>query len=458
MAASSPACSAPAPVGVVAVAFSGGRDSLALLHATCRSAQALGLRVAALHVHHGLLAEADDWLARAQALCARWARRGWPLTLHWARLDGAPAPGDSLEAWARGGRYAALARLAGEAGATLVLLAHHRRDQAETWLLQALRGGGPAGLSAMPALARRQGLVWARPWLQQPSAAIDTYVRRQRLRPVADPSNADLALARGRLRQQVWPALTAAFGDAEATLAAAAGHAQQARAALDELATIDLAGCVDADGLLLVAPWRQLSSARQANALRAWWRASTGRGAPDALVLRLLAELPARGTARWPTGQGGWCALHRGTLRLLAEAPAAVQTPGVATLDLSRPGRWPAAGWGGVFEVMPATQQGVAPALLRNVALRPRAGGERLQLAPNSQPRSLKLQFQARGIAAFERAGPLLWTVDGRLLFVPGLGLDARCLAAPGQAQLSLSWRPAAAAQTAPSGRPRRSG
>ena len=88
----------------MAVAFSGGRDSLALLHATCRAAQALGLQVAALHIHHGLLPEADAWLQDAQRLCARWRRRGWPVQLHWVRLSGQPGPGDSLEAWARAGR------------------------------------------------------------------------------------------------------------------------------------------------------------------------------------------------------------------------------------------------------------------------------------------------------------------------------------------------------------------
>ena len=234
----------------VAVAFSGGRDSLALLHATCRVAQLLGLQVVALHVHHGLLPEADSWLRSAQQRCARWQRRGWPLRLRWARLEGSPAPGDSLEAWARQGRYGALGRLAKDEGATLLLLAQHRRDQAETLLLQALRGGGPAGLSAMPLVADRGGLRWARPWLGQPRTAIDAYVQRHRLQPVEDPSNDDPRLARNRLRLQVWPALTAAFGDAESTLAAAAQRAQEAAAALAELAAIDLATLVDGRGCL----------------------------------------------------------------------------------------------------------------------------------------------------------------------------------------------------------------
>lgn len=299
------------------MAFSGGRDSLALLHATCRSARGLGLQVVALHIHHGLLPEADAWLARAQRLCERWRRRGLPLQLRWARLSGQPASGESLEAWARAGRYAALARLADEVGASLVLLAHHRRDQAETFVLQALRGGSPAGLSAMPRQIKRAGLVWARPWLDQPRCAIEAYIRRHRLQPVDDPSNADTRLARNRLRLQVWPALEAAFGHAETSLAAAAVRAQESRAALGELAALDLMPLVDHQGRLTVAGWRSLSPARQANALRAWWAAQTGHSAPQALVTRLLAEVRLKGVARWPAG-GGWvCAMAGGRLQVV---------------------------------------------------------------------------------------------------------------------------------------------
>ena len=152
----------------VAVAASGGRDSTALLHATARAARDLGLEVHALHVHHGLVADADAWLERLEAQCRRWRAAGLPVHFHSTRLDGRPARGESVEAWARRERYQALAAMARHAGCALVLLAHHRRDQAETFLLQALRGAGPAGLAAMPRRAERAGLTWARPWLAQP--------------------------------------------------------------------------------------------------------------------------------------------------------------------------------------------------------------------------------------------------------------------------------------------------
>ncbi|HET6599350.1 MAG TPA: tRNA lysidine(34) synthetase TilS, partial [Burkholderiaceae bacterium] len=147
---------------IVAVAYSGGRDSTALLHATLAAAAPLSVHVVALHVHHGLSPNADAWLAHCDAQCARWARRGHPLTFAAQRLATQPARGESVEAWARSARYAALAEMALAHGATLVLLAQHRRDQAETFLLQALRGAGVAGLAGMPRGVERAGIVWQR--------------------------------------------------------------------------------------------------------------------------------------------------------------------------------------------------------------------------------------------------------------------------------------------------------
>ena len=447
---------AAAPGTTVAVAFSGGRDSLALLHATCRAALPLGLQVLALHVHHGLLPEADGWVRQAQALCARWRRRGWPLRLRWGRLSGQPAPGDSVEAWARAGRHALLVRLAQEEGATLLLLAQHRRDQAETVLLQALRGGGPAGLSAMPAGVDRQGLFWARPWLAQPREVIEAYVRRHHLKPLEDPSNDDPRWARNRLRLKVWPAMLAAFEDAELALAAVAQRAQEAQAVLSEVAQEDLAGLVDEAGGLQVAGWRALSLGRQANALRAWWLSQAGQGLPGALLRRLMGEVPGSGSGIWPAVGDVQCVLYRGRLRHqrlpAAPEPAPSQRP-TLILDLSRPGRWPLPGWGGDIESCASLVGGVPVERLRQVRLAARAGGERFQAHPKAMARSLKLQFQAAGVPAQARGGPLAWA-GASLLFVPGLGMDARAWAAEGAAQLQLRWWPDAASsgRTQPAG------
>jgi tRNA(Ile)-lysidine synthase len=422
--------------GRVAVAVSGGRDSTALLHCTRQAAKALGLEVWALHVHHGLLPQADEWLGRMR----RQARR-WGVAFDHRRLQGAPAPAQSVEAWARVGRYRALAEMARAAGCGLVLLAHHRRDQAETWLLQALRGAGPAGLSAMPAIALRQGLTWARPWLNRPREDIDAYVRRHRLATIEDPSNSDPRFARSRLRLEVWPALTGAFADAEAVLAAAAGRAQEAAALAAEVAAHDLPGL--ASGVALqVDRWQALSPARRLNALRAWLRAALAQAPPETLVSRLAPALMTKASGRWPA-PGAELRLHRGLLTAhLAPAASAHGRLLLETgpLHLAEPGDHDLPGWGGWFRVGPVGQGGVAPERLLGLQARLRQGGERFKLGPRASGRSLKQQFQALAVPPWQREGPLLYTADGDLLYVPGLGLNAALWAEPGSTQFGVAW------------------
>lgn len=305
--------SATPPPAELGVAASGGRDSTALLHATVRAARSLGLRVHALHVHHGLHPQADVWVRHVRSQAQRWGA-----VFHVARLSTAPAPSESVEAWARRERYAALTTMAQAAGCGVVLLAHHRRDQAETVLLQLLRGGGARGLAGMPAMAQRENIQWWRPWRDQPREAIEAYLRRYRLRWVDDPGNDDERYARNRLQHGVWSALTTAFPQAEAALAQAAARAAEEATALREFVALDAATCSEGSALRLAA-WLDLSSARRALLLRWQVEAWSGRGVPGTLVRRLLAELPRSASGRWPA-PGGWLELRRGALRYLPGA------------------------------------------------------------------------------------------------------------------------------------------
>ena len=420
----------------VAVAASGGCDSTALLHCTARQASALGIEVVALHVHHGLMAQADDWLARVRAQSRRWGAG-----FECRRLQGGPLSGESIEAWARRERYAALAQMAAEAGCGLVLLAHHRRDQAETWLLQALRGAGAVGLSAMPRSAARQGLVWARPWLDLPRSGIEAYVRRHRLSWVDDSSNADARFARSRLRSAVWPALVAAFPDAELSLARAASHAQEAAAVLAQVVAQDLPA-LQRGGALAVAAWRELSAHRRRLVLRAWLASTLTEPVPEALVRRLAVELLPVRTARWQAG-AQVLHLYRGLLGVQAlSRPAAMGPATSVRLTLSTAGPHALPDFGGALRLQPVLQGGAPAAVLHDLQARRRTGGEQIQLTECGRPRSLKKQYQSRALPEHTRNGPLLYTAGGDLLFVPGLGIDARLHAAPGAVQWAIAWEP----------------
>jgi tRNA(Ile)-lysidine synthase len=425
------------------VAYSGGRDSTALLHATAVQAAAQGLRVVALHVHHGLSALADDWWAHGEAQCAQLTHQGFPVVFAGVRLLEAPGPGDSVEAWARQARYNALGALAQAHGARWVLLAHHRRDQAETVLLQALRGGGLAGLSGMPQQVQRGGITWLRPWLHRPRQAIEAYVQRHRLHHIEDDSNHSARFARNRLRLQVWPALEGAFAQAEGALCTVATWAQEASAALDELASMDLAHIANPAGLR-VAAWCALSAPRRSNALRAWLK-QQAHGASANLVTRLMAELPeqlGQSGARWPLANGLELRLHGGVLRwVMDDEESKSASPPESRLSVLQPGAYALPGWGGTLYVTAAEldEPGVPLAWLAYLELHPRSGGEQFQAAVNRPPRSLKKQYQGVGMADWQRSGPLIYS-GGQLVFVPGLGLDARILGLPGQALMTLRW------------------
>jgi tRNA(Ile)-lysidine synthase len=441
----SPMVATPTPAtaefsNCIAVAYSAGRDSTALLHATARAAMGQGTQVVALHVHHGLSPHADDWLSHADAQCQRWARQGLPVRLLAHRLSSKPARGESIEAWARQARYRALRAMAADAGARVVLLAHHRRDQAETLLLQALRGAGVAGLAGMPQAIERDGITWLRPWLHHPREAVEAYVRHHRLRFVDDDSNADPRFARNRLRLEVWPSLSRAFPQVESSLSDAATRAAEAGTCLAELAELDLSQVSSSKGLSLKS-WSCLSHARQGNALRAWLKQQSGQAGSASLVTRMLQELPGTGPAHWEI-PGGVLRRFRGFLQYqVASAGLPGKQPVRETLlSIQRAGRFALPGWGGELVATRVREGGVPIAWLAHLELQAREGGEQFQAGLGRPARSLKKQFQAAQVPEWERNGPLVFS-GGQLVFVPGLGVDARVLALPGQPQLGLHWR-----------------
>ncbi|HET9763994.1 MAG TPA: tRNA lysidine(34) synthetase TilS, partial [Casimicrobiaceae bacterium] len=243
----------------LAVALSGGIDSMALLDAACDVAPDRRIGLSAVHVHHGISPHADAWAAFCAEQCAA---RGVPLSIH--RLAIGRARGGSLEARARKLRYERLR----SADADLVALAHHADDQAETLLLQLLRGAGPHGLAAMPAFAPgRPALL--RPVLGVTRVTLAAYARARRLRWIDDESNAEVRYGRNFLRHKVVPLLRQRFPGYPATLVRAARHQAQTATLLDELAALDAAGALSPRGLARER-LAELSAARACNLLR-WY-------------------------------------------------------------------------------------------------------------------------------------------------------------------------------------------
>lgn len=296
--------------GQLAVAYSGGADSTALLLA---AHEAFPGRVQALHINHGLQAAAADFEAHARAFCAE---RGIPLqVLH---VHAAHAPGESPEEAARQSRYQALAQLALQQGCCAVLLGQHAHDQAETLLLALSRGAGLAGLAGMPERFTRHGVVFGRPLL-----ALDAEVLRRELQAphVTDPTNADTRYTRNRIRWQVLPALAQAFPQFADTFARSARHAAQAQALLVEVAAEDLGHCGQPPRL---APLQALSRARQANLLRHWLRTEGSRAPSEAQLNECLDQIAAcrtRGHRIALKVADGWVERDGPVLRFRRAAP-----------------------------------------------------------------------------------------------------------------------------------------
>ncbi|MEY2843369.1 MAG: tRNA lysidine(34) synthetase TilS [Pseudomonadota bacterium] len=437
---------------VWAVACSGGRDSMALLHVAAslareRAEQGEAIELVALHVHHGLSAHADRWAEHVLQQCCDLARQGGRVRGVVQRVQVRAEAGDSVEAQARAARHEALQAMALASGAAVLWLAHHQRDQAETFMLQALRGGGVKGLAAMPAAQVRDGLCWARPWLGVAADEVAAHVARHALSHIEDDSNADVRWARNRLRHEVWPALVQAFPQAEGSLAMAAAHVADVlpvvQAWLDQALAHE--GMHGPDWPL--AGWAQRTANERRLLLAQWYRDTSGQALPASWVRRLAAEWPALAAQGRPWQEASLgLSLYRGRVQwapagarafaddAIGDAPVAA----TATVTVVGPGVYPLPGWRAALQVRFAESGGVpaiGPVFWR---VQPRTGGERWQAHGAGVPRALKKQFQTLGVPPWARQGPLVWQGDA-LLWVPGLGVDARSRAADGAPQWALS-------------------
>jgi tRNA(Ile)-lysidine synthase len=386
-----------APDGArIAVALSGGRDSVALFDAAVDLAPARGLVVTAIHIHHGLSPHADAWARLCAELCAA---RDVPLIER--RVDVARGARKSIEAEARRSRYAALSDAAIAVCVHAVLLAHHQDDQAETVLLQLLRGAGPHGLAAMPSTRTDAvGMLWLRPLLDVPRAVIDAYISARELHFVDDESNADTRYARNALRARVVPALASVASGYPATVARAARLQAEAAALIDDLAAIDAKGAYDGATLSRDA-LRALPEHRGRNLLRWFLRQ---RGLPPPSARRLDAMYTQ---LRDSTLEPNIRPSHAGT-PLSSSRPPLVLPPPLPPFDLRWNGETTLALPHGALGFVPVRGRDCGRASRPRTYIRSRHGGERIQLAASGPPARSR-RFGARPALPNGRATVSRW-------------------------------------------------
>jgi tRNA(Ile)-lysidine synthase len=429
------------PGAKLVLGLSGGMDSVVLLEVLHRLAGPLGFRLSCVHVNHGISPNAPRWAA----FCARRCKRhGIVLALH--RVDFEPYRAEGVEAAARRARYQVYARQ----DADFVVLAQHLDDQAETLLLQLLRGAGVKGGAAMPLLRDQEAgtnvkracaPAILRPMLAVSRRQIEAYARANKLTWVEDESNADTGYDRNFLRHRVLPVMAKAFPGYRETLSRAAGHLAEASQILDELAEADAKLAVTGNKLVL-AELRDIGMARTKNLVR-WLLLRQGGAAPAADRLRegVRQLFHARDDATVRVALGV-CELRRydGCAYLLRSS---LQVPAQLRREWDGKRVWPLPELGGTLHFARKLGAGLDRALIeeRGLSVCLRQGGEKLRLQPGGQTRSLKNLLQEARMPPWERERlPLIYSAD-TLVAVPGLGVASGWQARGGNAGWTITWR-----------------
>jgi tRNA(Ile)-lysidine synthase len=429
----------------VVVAVSGGADSAALLHAM-RALSKIApagngescLRVRAVHVHHGLKASAE----LADAAVAIASECATALTV----LHVVVPTTSNVEAAARTVRYAALKQ--DLRSAEVLLLAHHCEDQAETVLLQLLRGAGLQGLGAMPALGTFGNGRLARPLLGVSRAALRSYAKEHALPFIEDPMNADLRFERAYVRGEVWPVLQKRWPKAALTLNRAAAHLAEGQHLLDETSAA-LVLQLEQQGGLLVSGLLALSGPRRAAVLRYWLRSLSLPLPSTALLARVTGELlqvdrTATPRLTWP---GADVRVYDGCVYAFAPLPE----PLLAGVVLPAEDGQCALGALGELTVRYRRGEGLRLADLGIGHAMPRAGGERFEVRAGLT-RPLKDVLREARLPPWVRARALLLAATGSARRVGAVVLphitwvSPRSAAGPLEMGVSVSWQGAPAA------------
>lgn len=411
----------------LALALSGGVDSVVLLDVLAHLRNPLQFHLSAIHVNHQLSPHAGEWVAFCVARC-----QAYNIPLEIANVT-VPRTGESLEAAARAVRHAALTR----SSADFIVLAHHLDDQVETLLLQLLRGCGVAGASAMA--EENQRLL--RPLLTFPRSALEHYAQQHKLAWVEDESNLDTRFDRNFLRHHLLPVIEERFPAYRETLYRASQNFAESAYLEEELARLDGSHAIN-DNKLSIPALARLPPPRARNLLRYFLKLH-GIIAPSAIRLaEMLRQL--LGAKR---DSGIKITLDAFELRRFLDRAWII--PLIAPAPPSLCHTWqgeeavPLPELGGVLKFWPADGQGISLARLQHepVTIRIRQGGEWLKPDCTRPRRSLKNLFQETGMPPWSRQTlPLLYSGDN-LAAAVGIGIDCKYQAQPGEPGIMLEWQ-----------------
>ena len=418
---------------VLWVAYSGGCDSHALLHALVALRSEITSEIKAVHINHGLSPLANEWEEHCRLSCEQLAVPYMAISVN-ARLKN-----KSPEEAARFARYVEWKKMLGKN--EVLLLAHHQDDQAETVLIQLLRGSGVKGLAAMPAKQNFSKGLLCRPMLGFLREEIVSYAVENGLNWIDDPSNFDTDFDRNFLRHEVVPLLETRWPSLKKTLSRSASHQADADQLLTELAFQDWHR-IHENKQIKISDLMKLSVKRQRNVLRYWIADVCELAIPDTVHLQrildevLLAAADATPEVIW---RGGEVRRYQGLLYAQEKRVDAENTIELIWSNIEKPLELIKGGQ--KLSAKPAVSVGLSQEKLKNteISLRFRQGGETCRPAGRGNTQQLKKLFQEWQIPPWQRASIPLIYVDGKLAEVVGHCRCEEFVAAEGEASWIIS-------------------
>jgi len=438
------------------VAYSGGLDSSVLLHLCVQikdELKALGISLEAIYVDHRLQQDSAAWAEFCQTCCQL-----YQIPFQSLSINAQPQKRQSPEAAAREARYQALKDCL--RADDCLLTAHHRSDQAETLLLQMLRGSGPKGLAAMPVLKSFYQAKQLRPLLDVSQAEIKAYAEQHQLQWIEDKSNSNLRYKRNFLRHKIMPALKEQWPSMEKTLHRVSHLQAESIEILEDIARQDIACCqyqAEKDGpidylneryLLSLSRLQELSSARINNSIQYWLRSLDVSVLNSVLLQRLQDEFIFAHADTQPLLQFQKRFSFRrfsNFLVLCIEQSFDSNATYVWHIEPHKTIAQKLQTNAGTIYLQHAPEHtslgsAVNPAKLgARIEIRFRQGGERFQLT-NQSHHSLKKWFQENRIPPWMRGRVPLFYSDGQLFQVANRIVDIRYKAGKKDQKIYLVW------------------
>lgn len=418
------------------IAYSGGLDSHVLLHlcAACRTIYP-EFEFSAAHVNHGLHADADHWGKHCSEIC-----QSLGVSLSSLIVDAYPQKGRSPEEVARTARYSALSPLVTDN--TVLLTAQHLDDQAETILLQMLRGSGLSGLSGMAESASFGQGVLFRPLLAYPRVELLDYATSNHLHWIEDPSNVDESYARNYLRQRVMPLLRQRWPSASKTIARSGRHCAEARSIQDlfidqrlDSKNLPISNCLRISALQRLAKPVQIAMLRR-------WIGRNGRRNPSHKIMnRIIDEMLPAAADRNPYVTWGATDLRRyqGAFYLMPKLKVFDSTQVLHWDGIERLGLPCGNGW---LSADNGAENGISGSAWRDgqIQIQFYRGGELCSLPGRSGRQRLKKLFQQHTVPPWVRSRIPLIYIDGKLAAVGDLWV-CRPFEESGAGAVRLSWQ-----------------